>query len=772
MYLIPIEKQDDAPRQSHQQDQVVKSHQHTLPKNKPRDIKIVEDDCTGLFNSMDEKERFSRGTKSQFQSQGAGGNAPGPTEGWSEFPHRGESADRYNVQNRRISRFTDEVYRKETRSAKNRMPNFQARNSCKHNRYYEQKDANIQSPRQIEYEMNEYSSSEEYVEISSSSSGRADVGRRRSYEQHRRSLYNNSASPPAGYRSRHPRQFTGMPEPVLRRPEQQHRSGRRSNTSFRSEQWIRNESQGQRELHPAAIHAKREREIQAGSRDPGRSNKAVMEDYQRAQLLLKSQKLDQDSDSESSEVEVEKLRVRRRASPRKNLSIIIPSGTPEKKGKSKCIRPSATRNTATTPSTRCIQLDNLVRLETEKHQHVQELTTDSEGQETDGPPSSIIIHKAKLQEYVIRRYNNHRREIPQTPLQKDLSIHHPCYILDNIRMVMSFLSVLELIRLKRVAKIWKIAARSVLNKRTSDNITINPPSTAKMGGTFIRQLTLILPRLQRLTLSLSDFSNMTGPMPLFVLSHICECQDLVFLRIQRFTWREFDMAVKVILSSLSNGHPIMSSLQVLELPNASLPIPTSTQCMKPLSQLTPILRSLTLNSAQDPVIFSLRLFMPSVKNLFLLNALYTTQRFAQIITSSPMLMKHLMNDHVDYCPRTPMLTRSRNRNSAGHISKPEGLTPTISTPLRVLTPGSRPVTPNDERLTPLASRHNEPLYVEPVGSVYQIETGKELSKGMLQKFASFCALIGSLIIMPPLDDDSSHEDEDAQDKQENESESL
>jgi len=301
---------------------------------------------------------------------------------------------------------------------------------------------------------------------------------------------------------------------------------------------------------------------------------------------------------------------------------------------------------------------------------------------------------------------------------------------------MGFLSVLEVIRLMPVCNIWKIAARSVLNKRKFDNLTINTPSTARMGGTLIRKLTLLLPRLHTLTLSLNDFKDMKGPMPLFVLSHLCECQDLAVLRIERFYWREFDMAVKVILSSLDNGHPIMSSLQVLELPHASLPIPTSTQCMKPLSQLAPSLRSLTLNSAQDPVIFSLRLFMPSVKNLFLLNTLYTTQRFAQIIMSCPMLMKHLMNDHVDYCPRTPMLT----------------LTPTISSPRRTLTPGSRPVTPNDERLTPLATRNNEPLYVEPLGSVYQIETGKELSKGMLQKFASFCVLIGSLIIMPPLDD--------------------
>jgi len=214
------------------------------------------------------------------------------------------------------------------------------------------------------------------------------------------------------------------------------------------------------------------------------------------------------------------------------------------------------------------------------------------------------------------------------------------------------------------------------------------------------------------------------------------------------------MAIKVILSSLDKGHPIMNSLQVLELPNASLPIPTSTQCMKPLSQLTPNLRSLTLNSAQDPIIFSLRLFMPSVKNLFLLSTLWTTQRFAQIITSSPMLMKHLMNNHVDCSPNTPMF----NKDSADNSKKSEGLTPVITTPCRVLTPGSRPVTPNDDRLTPLVSRHTEPLYVEPLGSVYQIETGKELSKGMLKKFASFCVLIGSLIIMPPLEDEETQSD--------------
>jgi len=765
MYLIPIEKQLDSDRLSHQQNQEMKKRHQTPPKHGRRDIQIGENDFTSKCHSVNEKQRFSQETKPAFLPRddigiSCGTSRLAPNEAWSDFPQRRGNEEWYDVRNRQTSSSTVSSFRKETKYEDERLPGFQTRNSYKHSRYYEQKYESTESPRQTEYEMNDCSSSEEFVEISSSSSGRPDPGTRGSHGHHHWNLYNNSSNPPTGYRSRRPRPFLEMSDLVFRRTAQQRSPGRRSSsTSVPREQWVRNESQAPRQLFHAATLKSRKQTITTGSSDPGKSNKAVREDYQRARLLFESQKLDQDTDSESSEVEFEKQRVRRPKSPRKNLSIIIPSGRADNNVQLKCTRPSATTNMATTPSTRCIQLDNLVRLETEKHQHMQELTTDSECNETDGPPTSIKISKAKLQEFVTRRYNNRRREIPQTPLWTDLSVHHPCYIMDNIRTVMGFLSVLELIRVKRVSKIWKIAARSVLNKRTSDNITINPPSTAKMGGTLIRQFTIILPRLQSLTLSLDDFKDMTGPMPLFVLSHICECQDLVFLRIERFTWREFDMAVKVILSSLDNGHPIMSSLQVLELPNASLPIPTSTQCMKPLSQLTPNLRSLTLNSAQDPVIFSLRLFMPSVKNLFLLNTLYTTQRFAQIITSSPMLMKHLMNDHVDYCPRTPMLTRSRNRSSGGHVTKPERLTPTISTPVRVLTPGRRPVTPNDERLTPLASRHNEPLYVEPLGSVYQIETGKELSKGMLQKFASFCALIGSLIIMPPLDDEQSHEDE-------------
>jgi len=369
-----------------------------------------------------------------------------------------------------------------------------------------------------------------------------------------------------------------------------------------------------------------------GKRNPGRSNKANIDDYQRAQLLLKSPKLNQDADRESPDVKAEMLSIQRWTLQRKKNSNVIPGRIPKKRGKPMRTRLSVRKNIVTTSSTSFIQLDNLVKLDSEKQRHVQALTTDSEEQVTSCRSSRIVLHKAKLQGYVMRQYDNHSRGIPQSPQYINRKIHHPCYILDNIRMVMSFLGVLEVIRLERVAKIWKKAARSVLNKRTSGNITINPPSTAKMGGNFIRQLTLLLPRLQSLTLSLTDFIHIKGPMPRFVLSNICKLQDLVYLRIESIRWRTFDRAVNEILPSLINGHPIMSSLQVLELPNASHPIPTPTQCMKPLSQLTPILRSLTLNNAQDIIIFSLRLFMPRVKNLFLLNALYTTRRFAQIIT--------------------------------------------------------------------------------------------------------------------------------------------
>jgi len=726
MYLDPIEQQNDAKKQRRRQDHESRMWRHHLPINKPAETKIVKDEFTCRFHSVDEKQCSSQRMKSQFQPHVAS-QAAGSNEWRSEFPHRGESVDWCNVQNRRISSLKDQSYRKEPNFEEDRMPNLQAQDLYKHNRSYEWKDANPHYARQSEYEMKNCSSREEYVVMKSSSSGTVNVGSRESCEQHHKHLHTTSAGASAGYRLRHQWRYSDIQDPVISRLAQQNHFGRRSNIPADKEQWVKNGSQGQRDLHPTFTNARTGRKIQT-------------EDYQRAQLLLKSQKLDQDSESESSEVEQEKQCTLRGTSQRKNLSILIPTVIPENKRKPKCIHPSTTTNKATLPSDRCIQVDNLVRLETEKQ-----------------PPSSRIIPKEGILECAIKKHNIRRSKIPQTPLQQDCSIHHPCYILDNIRIVMSFLSVLEVKRSERVSKMWKIAARSVLNNRTSDDITINPPSTPKMGGRLIQQLEFILPRLQRLTLSLSDFKNIEGPMPFFILKHICDCQDLVFLRIERFTWEMFQWAVKKVLLYRSKGQSIMSTLQVLELPHASLPIPTRTECMKPLSELTPILRSLTLNSAQDPVILSLRVFMPFVKNLILLNALYTTQRFAKMVTSSP-LMKHLMKNHAHNYPWKPMLTISKKTNSAAHLSNTKGLSPIISTPSRLLTPGSKPVSINDERLTLLASCHTKQLSVVP-GSVYQIETGKKLSKGMLQKYAGFCAMIGSQIIMSPQDNHSTHKRE-------------
>jgi len=493
------------------------------------------------------------------------------------------------------------------------------------------------------------------------------------------------------------------------------------------------------------------------SRDLGRSDRAITRNIHKA-MVKRYCDLEQDTKTESSKDEVEMLRSRLARYPRRNLRCKVPSGNAEKEGKFNCIRLSATGDRDNTPVISSMQLDNLAWLETVKNDHEQDVTTNSAGDLNDGPTWSKKLSPLKLQKFVIRRYKNRRRVTTQNLPQLDLSIHHPCSIVDNIGTFMSFLSVLDLVRMKRVCKTWKLTVCSVLKKRYSENITVSPPSTPKMGGTLIWQLTLILPRLQQLTLSLNDFKDITGPIPVFVLSHICRCQDLAFLRIERFSWGQFDIAVKVIVSHLDKGQRILNGLQVLELPNASLPIPTSTQCMKPLSIFSPTLRSLTLNCAQDSAIFSLRLFMPSVKSLILLNTLCTTQRFAQLIAISPMLMKPLMKDRANYCPRTSMRELSRNRNSAGHGTTSEDITPTFGTPFRRLTPGCV-VTPNDEILTHLPSGHNKPLHVVTLGRVCQMETGNELSKGMLQRLASFCSLIGSLIIMPRLDDESPHHTE-------------
>jgi hypothetical protein len=204
------------------------------------------------------------------------------------------------------------------------------------------------------------------------------------------------------------------------------------------------------------------------------------------------------------------------------------------------------------------------------------------------------------------------------------------------------------------------------------------------------------------------------------------------------------VATHVILSLRdpgNQGHPILNILKDLELPDSKIPIPTSTQCIRPRSKLAPNLRSLTVKSAQDPIIFSLRLFFPSVRNLFLLVTLWTTRRFAQIISGSPHLMKFLKKDYQKVRMLTPIVTGCPGM----HISSPGCSTPRdgmsdTHTP-RIHSSGSVPVTPIDDRLTPLTSDHKESLYVEPLGRVKQIETGNDLTKANIGMFAGFCVII-------------------------------
>jgi len=313
---------------------------------------------------------------------------------------------------------------------------------------------------------------------------------------------------------------------------------------------------------------------------------------------------------------------------------------------------------------------------------------------------------------------------------------------------MSFLSLVEIMKTKRVSKIWELAANSTLRRRKGDNLTLNPPSTAEAGSMMLCQVHILLPRLECLTLSIKHFKHLKG----LVLSYICDCQNLVFLRLEDLDWRDLSVATQVILSLRdpgSHGHPILNVLQELELPDLKLPVPTSNHCMRPLSKLAPNLRSLTVMSAQDPIIFSLRLFFPGVRNLFLLDTLWTTRRFAQIISSSPHLMKFLMYGQKDRV-LTPMVTES----SGMHISTPRSSSPSErtsapNTPRKQLSSGV-PVTPIDYRHTPLIPNHQKSLHIEPQGRLRQIETGKDLTTANIGMFAKFCALIGVHIVMPPV----------------------
>jgi len=323
---------------------------------------------------------------------------------------------------------------------------------------------------------------------------------------------------------------------------------------------------------------------------------------------------------------------------------------------------------------------------------------------------------------------------------------NPCYISDNVGQIMSFLSLVEVLKAKRVSRLWAVSADMTLKQRTAENLTTYPPLTAAVGSMLLSQLHVLLPRLQCLTISINHYQHLKG----LVLSYICECKNLVFLRVENLEWHDLTIATKVILSLQTprdggDGHPILAKLQDLELPDSKLPIPTSTQCIRPLSNLAPNLCSLTVKSAQDPIIFSLRLFFPTVRTLFLLDKLWTTRRFAQIVSSSPHLMKFLMDR-----PKVRMLAmvaKPGTKNIASSVISKS--VPMIS---RMHVPGSVPVITSDERFFALVSNHKNLLYVEPLGRVIQIETGRDLTKANIGMFADFCALIGVLIIMPPMDE--------------------
>jgi len=356
-----------------------------------------------------------------------------------------------------------------------------------------------------------------------------------------------------------------------------------------------------------------------------------------------------------------------------------------------------------------------------------------------------VEHKKATQYAKTRKFHQHEKINPNLIFLKR-NTHNPCYISDTVGQIMSFLSLVEVLKAKRVSRVWKIEADITLKKRTNENMAINPPFTAAVGSMLLNQLHILLPRLLCLTISINHYGHLKG----LVLSYICECKNLVFLRVENLEWHDLIIATKVILSLQvprkgGPGHPILAKLLDLELPDSKLPIPTSTQCIRPLSSLAPNLCSLTVKSAQDPIIFSLRLFFPSVRKLFLLDTLWTTRRFAQIVSSSPQLMKFLIQGRK--VRMLAMVTDSGTKHvKSSVISKSF---PVVS---RMHMPGSVPVITSDERLFALVSNHKDSLYVEPLGRIIQYETGRDLTKANISMFAGFCALIGVLIIMPPMDD--------------------
>lgn len=351
-------------------------------------------------------------------------------------------------------------------------------------------------------------------------------------------------------------------------------------------------------------------------------------------------------------------------------------------------------------------------------------------------------------EWAGRRIFEHENQIHKSSHKRKTSTYHPCYITDNVETIMSFLSLIEIIKTKRVSRIWKVAASSTLRRRKIDNLCTTPLLTANAGTQLLSKVHTLLPRLQCLTINCGRLSHLKG----VVLSYILKCQNLVFLRLENFVWSDLTIATNEILSpppTLKHGHAILCMLLDLELPNSTMPITAGTHCMRPLSKLFPNLRSLTVRSAQDMMIFSLRLFFPSVRNLFLLDTLWTTRKFAQIISSTPKLMKFLRKGQ-----KVSTVSSKVTKGSDIHTSSCNQITRDFkSVPHfpRMHKPGSVPVTPSDRRLTALICNGKQSLYVEPLGRVRMIETGKALTNKNIRMFAAFCALIGVMIIMPPFD---------------------
>jgi len=358
----------------------------------------------------------------------------------------------------------------------------------------------------------------------------------------------------------------------------------------------------------------------------------------------------------------------------------------------------------------------------------------------------LLVDNKKATRNVKTRRFHQQEKVCSNLISRKQNTLNPCCISDTVGQIMTFLSLLEVLKVKRVSKGWTIAADRTLKQRTIENLTVNAPFSAASGSMLLNQLHMLLPRLQCLTISIDNYRHLKG----LVLSYICECKNLVFLRVENLDWHDLIIATRVILSLKTpkkggRGHPILSNLHDLELPDSKPPVPTSTRCVRPLSSLAPNLCSLTLKSAQDPIIFSLRLFYPTVRRLFLLDTLWTTRRFAQIVSSSPQLMKFLINGK-----KGQMLTMVAGSGTK-HITSSviSKSFPVIS---RMHVPGSVPVITSDERLFALVSNLKDSLYVEPLGRIIQNETGRDLTKANISMFAGFCALIGVLIIMPPMDD--------------------